>query len=38
MDIRPLESHRDYRRTLEEIEGLMNAKRNTQKAIGSMCW
>jgi HTH-type transcriptional regulator/antitoxin HigA len=29
MDIRPIKTQRDYRRTLEEIEGLMNAKRNT---------
>jgi HTH-type transcriptional regulator/antitoxin HigA len=29
MDIRPIKTHRDYRRILKEIEGLMNAKRNT---------
>jgi HTH-type transcriptional regulator/antitoxin HigA len=29
MPIRPIKTRRDYRRTLEEIEGLMNAKRNT---------
>jgi HTH-type transcriptional regulator/antitoxin HigA len=29
MDIRPIKSQRDYRRTLEEIEDLMHAKRNT---------
>ena len=29
MDIRPIKSQRDYRRILKEIEGLMNAKRNT---------
>jgi HTH-type transcriptional regulator / antitoxin HigA len=29
MDIRPIKTHRDYRRVLKEIEGLMNAKRST---------
>src|SRR5262245_27434390 len=29
MDIAPIKTHRDYRRTLKEIEGLMTAKRNT---------
>jgi len=29
MDITPIKSQRDYRRILKEIEGLMNAKRNT---------
>ena len=29
MDIAPIKSHRDYRRVLEEIEGLMNARRNS---------
>lgn len=29
MEIRPIKTHRDYRRILKEIEGLMNAKRNT---------
>jgi HTH-type transcriptional regulator / antitoxin HigA len=29
MDITPIKSHRDYRRALQEIEGLMNARRNT---------
>jgi HTH-type transcriptional regulator/antitoxin HigA len=29
MDIRPIKTHRDYRRILKEIEGLMNARRNT---------
>lgn len=29
MDITPIRTHRDYRRTLAEIEGLMRAKRNT---------
>jgi HTH-type transcriptional regulator/antitoxin HigA len=29
MDIAPIESQRDYRRALKEIEGLMNAGRNT---------
>ena len=29
MEIVPIKSHRDYRRALKEIEGLMNAKRNT---------
>jgi HTH-type transcriptional regulator/antitoxin HigA len=29
MEIEPIRTHRDYRRTLEEIEGLMHAKRNT---------
>src|SRR6202451_4479404 len=29
MDITPIKSHRDYRRVLGEIEGLMNARRNS---------
>jgi HTH-type transcriptional regulator/antitoxin HigA len=29
MDIAPLKTKQDYRRTLKEIEGLMHAKRNT---------
>jgi len=29
MEISPIKSRRDYRRTLKEIEGLMRAKRNT---------
>ena len=29
MDITPIKTHRDYRRVLKEIEGLMHAKRNT---------
>jgi HTH-type transcriptional regulator/antitoxin HigA len=29
MDIAPIKSHRDYRRALREIEGLMHARRNT---------
>lgn len=29
MDITPIRSQRDYRRALNEIEGLMTAKRNT---------
>jgi HTH-type transcriptional regulator/antitoxin HigA len=29
MDIIPIKTHRDYRRVLKEIEGLMHAKRNT---------
>lgn len=29
MDIAPIKTQRDYRRTLKEIEGLMRAKRNT---------
>jgi HTH-type transcriptional regulator/antitoxin HigA len=29
MGIEPIRTHRDHRRTLEEIEGLMRAKRNT---------
>ena len=29
MDIAPIKSKRDYRRALKEIEGLMDAKRNT---------
>ena len=29
MDIAPIKSHRDHRRVLKEIEGLMNARRNT---------
>ena len=37
MDITPIKTHRDYRRILKEIEGLMTAKRNTPGAIGLMC-
>jgi HTH-type transcriptional regulator/antitoxin HigA len=29
MDISPIRTHRDYRRALKEVEGLMNAKRGT---------
>ena len=29
MDIAPIKSHRDYRRVLREIEGLMSARRNS---------
>ena len=29
MEIAPIKTKRDYRRTLEEIEGLMTARRNT---------
>ena len=29
MDIAPIRTHRDHRRALKEIEGLMGAKRNT---------
>jgi HTH-type transcriptional regulator / antitoxin HigA len=29
MDITPIKSHRDHRRVLREIEGLMKARRNT---------
>jgi HTH-type transcriptional regulator / antitoxin HigA len=29
MDVKPIKTQRDYRRTLKEIEGLMKAKRNT---------
>src|SRR3954468_16942198 len=29
MDIKPIKNQRDYRRTLREIETLMNARRNT---------
>lgn len=29
MDIAPIKSQRDYRRILREIEGPMNARRNT---------
>ena len=29
MDVTPIESKRDYRRALKEIEGLMDAKRGT---------
>ena len=29
MEIEPIKSQRDYRRTLKDIEGLMTAKRNT---------
>ena len=31
MDIAPIKTHRDYRRALKEIEGLMAAKRNTRE-------
>jgi HTH-type transcriptional regulator/antitoxin HigA len=31
MDIAPIKSHRDYRRVLKEIEGLMNARRNSSE-------
>jgi HTH-type transcriptional regulator/antitoxin HigA len=30
MEIEPIKSKRDHRRALKEIEGLMNAKRNTR--------
>jgi HTH-type transcriptional regulator/antitoxin HigA len=29
MEIKPIKSKRDYQRVLKEIEGLMNARRNT---------
>ena len=29
MDIKPIKTHRDYRRALKTIEGLMHAKRNS---------
>src|SRR5216684_1679993 len=29
MDLRPINSQQDYRRMLTELQGLMNAKRNT---------
>jgi HTH-type transcriptional regulator/antitoxin HigA len=29
MGMKPIRTHRDHRRALEEIEGLMHAKRNT---------
>jgi HTH-type transcriptional regulator/antitoxin HigA len=29
MEIKPIKTHKDYRRVLKEIEGLMTAKRNT---------
>jgi HTH-type transcriptional regulator/antitoxin HigA len=29
MEIAPIKSQRDYRRALKQIEGLMNARRNT---------
>ena len=29
MDIAPIKSHREYRRVLKEIEGLMNARLNS---------
>src|SRR5258707_14472439 len=29
MDIAPIKSHRDYRRVLKEIDGLMGARRNS---------
>lgn len=31
MNIAPIKTQRDYRRTLKAIEGLMTAKRNTQE-------
>jgi HTH-type transcriptional regulator/antitoxin HigA len=31
MDISPIKTQRDYRRVLKEIEGLMDAKRNTSE-------
>ena len=31
MDILPIKSHRDYRRVLKEIDGLMDARRNSPK-------
>ena len=31
MNIAPIKSHRDYRRVLREIEGLMDAKRNSRE-------
>lgn len=31
MDITPIKTHRDYRRALKEIEGLMTAKRGTSQ-------
>jgi transcriptional regulator with XRE-family HTH domain len=31
MDIKPIKTHRDYRRILKEIKSLMNAKRDTPK-------
>ena len=31
MDIAPIKTHRDYRRVLREIEGLMNARRNSSE-------
>jgi HTH-type transcriptional regulator/antitoxin HigA len=33
MNIVPIKSQRDYRRTLKEIEGLMAAKRNTRDPV-----
>jgi HTH-type transcriptional regulator/antitoxin HigA len=38
MDIAPIKTHRDYRRTLKEIEGLMMAKRSTPEGDASTCW
>jgi len=29
MDVAPIKSHRDYRRVLRKIEGLMDARRNS---------
>ena len=31
MDIAPIKTQRDYKRTLKEIEGLMDARRNTPR-------
>ena len=31
MDIAPIKSHRDYRRVLKDIEGLMNARRKSDE-------
>jgi hypothetical protein len=37
VEIEPIGTNRDYRGTLEEIEGLMHARRSTLKVIGSRC-
>ncbi|HEV7879941.1 hypothetical protein [Bradyrhizobium sp.] len=40
MDIAPIKSQRDYRQALKEIEGLMNARRNTSQGdrLDALLW
>jgi HTH-type transcriptional regulator/antitoxin HigA len=37
MDTATIKTQRDYKRALKEIEGLMNAKRNTSESDASTC-